>query len=234
MKLFLAVLTTIFLIGCSSPEKPVNVSTIRLMKKEIDIPNSKILLDDSATADNFSKYWEIKTGEWKFVDGWYEGKNADNSPGMIVSKENYFGDVMIEFEACNVLPSKHDIDVMVSGSWNDSIGKRDTAYVAGLEGWWEGKVGIERSPEYILNAGTPLFKYEPGHIYHIIMGNINGHVFIWADGKLLNELMDPKPIDSNRFGKVGFEAYASWIRVRNIKVRQINWKPVDMKYNPEF
>jgi hypothetical protein len=220
--------------ACKNTEPIQHVSTIRLMKKEINIDSSAVLLDDKATAENLQKYWIVKTGEWKFNDGWYEGKNPDNSPGMIISKENYLGDVMIEFEARNALPSKHDIDVMVSGSWNDSINKRDTAYVAGLQGWWEGKIGIERSPEYILNAGTPLYMYEAGHIYHIIMGNINGHVFIWADGKLLIELMDPNPIDSKRFGKVGFEAYASWIQIRNIKVRQISWNPLDMKYDPEF
>jgi hypothetical protein len=234
MKNFIILASAAILFGCKNQEPCKNPSTILLMKKSVSIDSSAVLLDDKATAENLAKYWDIKSGEWKYNDGWYEGINPDNSPGMIVSKENYFDDVMIEFEARNVLPSKHDIDVMVSGSWNDSLKRRDTAYVAGLQGWWVGKIGIERSPEYILNAGTPLYIYEPGHTYHIIMGNISGHVFIWADGKLLIELMDPNPIDGNRFGKVGFEAYASRIQVRNIKVRRINWKPVNMKYEPEF
>ncbi len=233
MKNFFLLLFLISFFSCHPVES--GSPKIRLMKKEIDVVHSEILFSDSLiNQESLAKFWDIKSGEWMAKDGWYEGKNPLNAPGMIVSKEDYFGDIMIEFEACNVLPSRHDIDVMVNGSWNDSLKRRDTAYVAGLQGWWEGKVGIERSPEYILNAGTSLLKYEPGHVYHIIMGNIKGHIFIWADGKLLIELTDPNPIDSNRFGKVGFEAYASWIRVRNIKVRRINWIPIDMKYEKEF
>ncbi len=33
---------------------------------------------------------------------------------------------------------------------------------------------------------------------------------------------------------VGFEAYASNIRIKNITVRQISWEAVNMNYKPEF
>ena len=82
--------------------------------------------------------------------------------------------------------------------------------------------------------GTPLYNFEPGKIYKIQAGSIDGHCFILADGKLLLEGMDPNPIDNQKYTKVGFEAYCSKIRVRNIKIRQIYWEAVDMKYEVDF
>jgi hypothetical protein len=82
--------------------------------------------------------------------------------------------------------------------------------------------------------GTPLFKFEPGKVCHIEAGSIDGHCFIFADGNLLLETMDSEPIDDQKHTKVGFEAYTSAIRIKNITIRQVYWEPVDMKYNPEF
>ena len=118
--------------------------------------------------------------------------------------------------------------------WLDDIDQRGMAYVTGLQGWWTGKVGIEKSPEYTFMVGTPLLDFTPGELYHIIAGSIDGHCFIFANGQLLLEAMDPDPIDNQKFTKVGLEAYCSLIRVRNFKIRQIVWKPVEMKYEPEF
>ena len=55
-----------------------------------------------------------------------------------------------------------------------------------------------------------------------------------ADGKLLLEAMDPDPIDNPKYTKVGFEAYCSKIRIRNIRIRQIHRETVDMKYEVDF
>lgn len=204
-----------------------------IMKKEIDFDASEVLYNAPETPENFEKYWQVKSANWFCKDGWFEGINPENCAGMIVSKEDYFGDVMVSFTAKTVLPSDHDIDVMWNGSWDEEKDQRDVAYVAGLEGWWEGKVGFERSPEYVLNAGTPLFDFEPGKEYHMIAGSIQGHVFIFVDGKLILEITDPDPIDSSKYGKVGFEAYCSHIQVKNIEVRRIAWNPRELSY-PSF
>lgn len=74
---------------------------------------------------------------------------------------------MMDFEARTVVPCTHDIDVMWNGSWDAAKGERGTAYVAGLEGWRQGKAGIEKSPDYKLTACTPLFDFEPGKTYHV-------------------------------------------------------------------
>jgi len=83
-------------------------------------------------------------------------------------------------------------------------------------------------------VGTPLLDFEPGKLYKIQAGSIDGHCFILANGKLLLEAMDPDPIDNQKYTKVGLEAYCSKIKIRNIKIRQIHWEAVEMKYDPEF
>jgi len=231
MKLLTISLLTISQLIMSQPTPP----TIRLAWKEIFIEQSEILYQSNdITKENFAKDWDIKSGEWKVENGWLTGKNPENAPGMIVSKGDYFGNVMIEFEARNVLPSTHDIDVMWNGTWDEKLNKRGIAYVAGVQGWWEGKVGIEKSPEYKFLSATQIFKYEPGKTYKIIAGSVDGHCFIVVDGKIVLETTDLDPIDVTKYGRVGFEAYASWIQVKNIKVRKINWKPLNLRYEKQF
>lgn len=149
-------------------------------------------------------------------------------------KQDFPGNVLVEFEAHTILPSKHDINVMWNGEWLSETDQRGTAYVAGLQSWWTGKVGIEKSNDYKFMVETPLFNFEPGKIYKIQAGSIDGQCFILADWKLLLEAMYPNPIDNQKYTKIGFEAYCSKIRIRKIKIRQICWEPVDMKYEVEF
>jgi len=223
--------------GCDS-EKSRDVSNdsgeITLMKKRILLNDSRMLFtkENFQTAD--TGLFTFHHCEWLIENGWLVGKNQGNHPGMAILKQSFPGNVLVEFEAMTILPSRHDINVMWNGEWIDSIDQRGTAYVAGLEGWWNGKVGIERSPEYKLMLGTPLFDFNPGQLYKIQAGSIDGHCFILANGQLLLEGMDPDPIDHQKFTKVGFEAYASQIKLRNVKIRQISWKPIDMKYENEF
>ncbi len=209
-------------------------TTLTLMRKVIDVAGSAVLYAEPMTPEHFARDWTVHNAEWRVQDGWLTGKNPANAPGMAILKRDFPGNVMVEFEARTVLPSTHDIDVMWNGEWLDEPNQRGTAYVAGVQGWWTGKVGLERSPTYKLTATTPLFDFEPGRSYRITAGSIEGHMFVFVDGRLLLELTDPDPIDHQKFTKVGFEAYSSHIQVRNVVIRQIAWKPVEMKYAPEF
>lgn len=207
---------------------------LRIIKKEIDVANSEILYNKPFEQDSIEKDWKVYGGEWWIQDGWLTGKNPHNCPGMVILNKEYFGNVLIDFEARTVLPSTHDIDVMWNGCWDDEKDQRGTAYVAGVEGWWEGKVGIEKSPDYKLNVATSLFDFKPGNTYHIQAGSIDGHCFVFIDGKLALEVTDTDPIDNQKFGKVGFEAYCSFIQVRNLKISNIKWKEIELSYKPEF
>jgi hypothetical protein len=208
--------------------------SMKIMKKKILLEDSKVLYDRPFSEVSFQEDWKVCTGEWWLEDEWLTGKNPGNFPGMIIAKQDFTGNVLVDFLARTMPPCTHDINFMWNGSWDEEKNQRDVAYVAGLEGWWTGKVGIEKSPEYILNAGTPLYDFEPGKTYHIQGGSIDGHCFVFVDGKLLLEITDPQPIDSAKYTKVGFEAYCSYIQIKDVKIRQIKWEPNIISYVPEF
>ena len=223
----------IVLFSACSP-KNVSNDIIELMRKEITISSCPVIFEEVITAESLAKDWTVHHSEWWVEDGWLYGKNPGTHPGMVILNRNFPGNVLVEFEASTVAPSTHDINVMWNGEWLDSIDQRGLAYVAGLEGWQKGKVGIEKSPEYKLMVGTPLLDFQPGELYHIVAGSINGHCFMFANGQLLLEAMDPDPIDNQKYTKVGLEAFSSYIKVRNFKIRQIEWKEIKTKYQPEF
>jgi hypothetical protein len=208
--------------------------SIELMRKIVHIDKSEVLYRKDVFREADLAEFTFHHSDWWVEDGWLTGKNPGNHPGMAILKMDFPGNVLIEFEAKTVLPSTHDINVMWNGEWIDSLDQRGVAYVAGLEGWWRGKVGMEKSPEYKFMLGTPLFDFQPGKTYKIQAGSIEGHCFILADNELLLEGMDPNPIDHQRYTRVGFEAYSSHIQLKNVIIRQIYWEPVDMSYDPEF
>lgn len=204
------------------------------MKKLIRVDRSPILFDRPFGPDSLSTDWQVRGGEW-WVDGdWLTGRNPGNFPGMVTSREDFFGNVILEFEARTVPPCTHDINCMWNGSWDEETNTRGLAYIAGLQGWWEGKIGFEKSPEYKLNAANPTFQFEPGRTYGIRAGSVEGHVFVFVDGCLILEVTDPTPIDTSRCGMIGFEAYCSWIQIRRPVVRRIVWEERELSYVPEF
>ena len=206
---------------------------ITLLHKQMFLDESPIIYNKPFD-ENFLDDWNQYTGQWWYENGWLNGKNPGNFPGMIVSKADFPGNVAVEFEARTVPPCTHDINVMWNGSWDEKNNVRSTAYVAGVEGWWAGKVGIEKSPDYKLNTANPIFKFEPGRIYFIQAGSIDGHCFICIDGQLIMEVTDPDPIDNQKNAKIGFEAYCSHIQIRNCVVKQIKWIEKRLQYTPEF
>jgi hypothetical protein len=210
------------------------MSELLIMQKQIDIDRCPVLFDRPFGPDSLTTDWQVRTAEWWIEDEWLTGRNPGNFPGMVTSRERYFGNILLEFEARTVPPSTHDINCMWNGSWEEDTNTRGVAYVAGLEGWWEGKVGFEKSPDYKLNAANPTFDFEPGRTYFIQVGSIDGHVFVFVDRQLVLEVTDPEPIDTSKHGLVGFEAYSSWIQVRRPVIRQIVWEERKLSYESEF
>ena len=207
---------------------------LKLMKKDVDLSCLESLYDEPFSTASIERDFEVRGGEWTLEGEWLTGKNRENNPGMIISKQDFFGPVMLDFEARTVPPCTHDINWMWSGSWDYETNTRALAYVCGLEGWWDGKVGFEKSPEYKYNCGTKLFHFTPGRIYHIQCGSIGGHIFCLIDGELAIETTDPDPIDQTKFGRIGFEAYCSHIQIRNLKIKRLTWQENDACYIPEF
>ena len=91
-----------------------------LVGRNVDLKGSEVLweqetFDESSFAENFV----VKSGSWSVEDGWVIGKNPDMCPGMIVSKKDFFGKIMLEVTAKMVAPSTHDINIMINGEWNE-------------------------------------------------------------------------------------------------------------------
>ena len=152
---------------------------------------------------------------------------------MIVSKDDFFGAVMLEITAKMVAPSTHDVNIMINGEWDDEKG-RGNAYVAGMEAFWHGNIGFEKSPEYKLTAATNLFDFDPEKEHLFQLGNANGKLFVRVDGKNCLEITDPDPLDAEKYGKIGVEAFASWFKFKNLKVYKLNCERVKEYYCPEF
>jgi len=206
----------------------------RLVGKDIYPEDSELLLSiDEFTPELLAEHFDIKTGEWYTEDGWAFAKNPKMCPGMIVSKQDFFGSVMLEITAKMVAPSTHDVNIMINGEWDDEKG-RGNAYVAGMEAFWHGNIGFEKSPEYKLTAATHLFDFDPEKEHVMQLGNAGGKLFVRVDGKQCLEITDPNPLDTEKYGKIGVEAFASWFKFKNLKVYKLAFESAKEYYCPEF
>lgn len=202
---------------------------LRLINKEIDPTKCRILFNEKITVKNFRDHFTSYNSQWYVEEGWITGKNPDESAGMAILKHNFPGNILLEFEACTLLPSTHDINFMWNGEWDDKLNSCGNAYVGSICGWYSQRVGIEKSPQYKLIATRPNTGFQPGKTCTVQVGNIDGNCFIFIDGKLGIEITDPDPIDNKMYTKIAFTAWSSCIRIRSIVIRQIVWKPLIRK-----
>lgn len=207
---------------------------IDLVGKRIVPDELEILYSEPFSEETLTRDFDIRGGEWTVSDGWLTGKNPENDVKMIISRAEYFGDVFLDFRARTVLPSTHDICVMWNGQWDYETNQQGASYVAAVAGWWDGKVGVEKSPDFTFNALSGLFSFEPGRIYHIQCGCVDGVAFLVIDGKLAIEVNDPDPIDTSTHGLIGFEAYASTSQITDLKIKRAVYTPIHKEYPPEF
>lgn len=218
--------------GYDKGEKSVE-GVLRLPGRNIYLKDSEVIFSiDEFSQEDLEKHFDIKTGEWYTEDGWVVGKNPDMCPGMIVSKEDFFGEIMFEITTKLVPPSTHDINLMIHGEWTEK--GRGNAYVAGIEAFWQGNIGFEKSPSYKLTAATNLFDFDPEKEHLFRFACAQGLIFILVDGKLCLMVTDPDPIDIDKYGKVGVEAFASWLKFKNMRIYRLKTERVREYYCPEF
>ena len=218
--------------GYDKGEKMVE-GVLRLPGRNIYLKDSEVIFSiDEFSREDLEKHFDIKTGEWYTEDGWVVGKNPDMCPGMIVSKEDFFGEIMFEITTKLVPPSTHDINLMIHGEWTEK--GRGNAYVAGIEAFWQGNIGFEKSPSYKLTAATNLFDFDPEKEHLFQFACAQGLIFILVDGNLCLMVTDPDPIDIDKYGKVGVEAFASWLKFKNMRIYRLKTERVREYYCPEF
>ncbi len=209
------------------------MSNLLLMNKRILLDASPILYNRPFSAAALGEDWEWFNSEWRCQGDLLIGRNENPTAGALLLKQGFPGDVLLQFRARNVLPSAHDIDAMWNCTWDEPKGSR-TAYVLGIQGWYEGKIGFEKAPENRLAAMAPCPWFAPGREILVQVGSIAGHCFVFVDGLLRIEMLDPDPIDSARHNRVGVEAFQSMYAIRDFTLRRIVWEERPQKYAAEF
>ncbi len=211
------------------------------MKNEILLLGKKIIADKSPVvfnyepADDWQSYWEPKSGTWSHEDGYLVGEERGNFGGILLSKKYYDQNVMFSFDIAAVPPATRDLNAVFCANWNPETDYLGESYVCGLNGWYEHKSGIERNfgSDFGNNlySTTSMYTYKPGTEVRMTAGAIDGHTFMLVDDVLITELIDPNPLSG---GHVGFSAYCTKLKIKNIEVREIYWEKFIQEYEPEF
>lgn len=207
--------------------------------KDIKLLGKKILMDQSPVLfsyqpdEKWRDFWEPKSGTWSYENGYLIGEEKGNFGGILFSKEAFEGDVMFSFTIGTVLPATRDVNAVFCAKWDENTDYLGDSYVCGLNGWYEHKSGIERNIGYGSNlySTTSLYQYKPGTEVRMTAGSIGGHTFMVVDDVLVSELIDPMPITD---GHVGFSAYCTKLKIKDIEVRRITWEEFPQEYDPEF
>ncbi len=207
--------------------------------KDILLLGKKVLSDQSpilfsySPDDSWRQYWDIKSGNWSCKDGYLIGDEPGNFGGILFSRESFEDDVMFSFTIGAVPPATRDLNAVFCANWDDSTDYLGDSYVCGLNGWYEHKSGIERNIGYGSNlySTTSLYQYKPGTEVRMTAGAINGHTFMVVDDVLVSELIDPQPIKG---GHVGFSAYCTKLKIKDIEIRKIMWEEFPQEYTPEY
>ena len=213
---------------------------IQLMKKKVFPERAETLFEiNDFNSQSISDLFDIKGGNWYSEDGWLIGENRECSAAMCVTRSTFTGDLLVEFDAATVAPATRDINVTWHGSWNEETNTREMGYVMGINGFWEGRIGFEKSPKYDLLVLTELFRFEPGKIYHVTVGSFalpSGavRIFMAIDDVVALEITDPDPIDINAYGFVGLEAFCTKVKYKNLKVKRLEITDDYKTYTPQF
>jgi hypothetical protein len=214
---------------------------IQLMKKKIYPDECETLFEVADFTDEIvAEHFEVKDGKWWVdEDGWLVGENKKCSAAMCVTKAWYTGDVLVEFDAATVAPATRDINITFHGSWNEESNTREMGYVFGLNGFWEGRIGFEKSPRYDTVILTQLFNFVPGEVYHITVGSTTIapgviKVFLAVNDVICLEFKDSHPLDTSKYGFVGFEAFCTRVKHKNLKIKRLTVVEDPKTYTPEF
>ena len=206
------------------------MNEISLLGKKIYMDKSPLLLKYSPDED-WQKYWQVMAGDWRMENGWLIGTENGNKGGILFSRESFDKNVMLSFTAATVLPATRDVNAVYCAHWDEKTDYLADSYVCGLNGWYDGKSGIERNLTSNLYSTTSLYQYIPGTEVRMTAGAIDGHNFMVVDGKLATELIDPSPIKG---GHVGFSPYCTILKIKDIEIREIYWEKQKQHYDPEF
>ncbi|MEG1752390.1 MAG: hypothetical protein RR234_00615 [Christensenella sp.] len=205
-----------------------------VFNQTIDTDNSTLLWKTDFS-DDWQKDWELSRGDWHAENNILTGRYPENGGALIYSLRQFPGDVMIDFFGMLIPPCNNDLNFTFRArGWNKANNDADTSYVAGLNGWWLGRAGIEHYPECTAQALCTNFTAEAGQEYHIQAGIIGNRCFIAVDGQVIIELADTNPIDAADCARVGLGVYASQVAFRDFCVYRPKVEPLSLEYISHF
>ena len=213
-----------------------NNNDIFLLGKQIKFDESEILyqfdVDEMIKRkENLTDYFQVMAGNWSISDGFLVGKEPENKGGIIYTNIPFNGDIIVTTYLKTALPTTRDVNAVWHSKWNKQTDYLGDSYVCGLNGWYEGKAGLERCGENGFYVGTSLYHYEPGKLVKMQFGSIGSHIFLLVDDKLIMEMDDPHPLTS---GYVGISPYCTILEVKSVEVRKVKYQVRNEKYEPEF
>ena len=203
---------------------------LRIKQKDIFPEKSELLYELIPKMSVLKNDFEIAGGEWSVENDKIVSFTDRDNGGLIYSKKHYCGDILLDFYGRTVPPYNNDLNfTFCSNGWDYENDCPKEGYIGGLQGWWLGKTGIEKTPYSCgLEAFTSMHCFESGKEYHIQAGKVGKTLFIFIDGVMAVELADPCVIEN--FGRVGLGSYASKIEFRNFKVLKPYVEKFDTSY----
>ena len=207
-----------------------------LLGKQIIFDESEVLFDFTASKltkqhQKLEDYFKVMAGKW-YLDGEYLiGEEPKNQGGIIYTNTPFEGNILVTAYLKTMLPATRDVNAVWHSKWDETTDYLGDSYVCGLNGWYEGKVGLERCGENGFYASTSLYNYKPGELVKMQFGSINNHIFLFVDDKLIMEMHDPTPLTN---GYVGISPYCTVLMVKSLEVRKIKYIERTQKYEPEF
>ena len=207
--------------------------------KEIRLLGKKILVEDCpvlmhyipADGEDWLRYFMPMNGKWSCDGEWLIGEERKSWYAILFSRERYEKNVMFSFTVMADPPATRDLNAVLCANWDTGKGELGESYVCGLNGWYEHKSGIERNGSSNLYSTTSLYQYVPGTAVRMTFGCVEGHSFMIVDGKMVTELVDPAPIKG---GHIGFSAYCTRLKIKDVEVREIIYRDFPQSYDPEF
>ncbi len=206
------------------------------MKKEILLLGKRIIVDNCEKVfeyqgeTNWQDFFDIKAGSWRYENGYLIGKELENKGGILYTKKYFDYDIMLTFKVASVIPATRDLNAVWCSHWDKKTDYLGDSYVCGLNGWYDGLSGIERSGNLGFYTSTSLYKYIPGTEVEITCGSISGHCFMLVDGVLVTEVFDNHPLVG---GYAGFSPYCTELKIRDVVIHKISYEERHQVYLPE-
>lgn len=195
----------------------------------------ELLFHDTFNDPDLSKNWEISGGDWHAGDGICHGIYRENAGGLIYSHRQFPGDIMLDFYGKIISPCNNDLNFSFRAKgWDYEKKDADTGYIAGLNGWYINRTGIEKYPGCHLKALCQHFEAKSDVEYHIQTGIVGSILFLAVDDEMILTLADPDPITAPDCARVGLGTYCSHIEFRDFKVYRPKLTYTPMTYVPKF